>query len=65
MVKCPCKGCENRHSGCHGKCEAYAEFRVNHEAAKMQNAEDRKLGKYYIERKKRLEKKYVHHYRYD
>jgi hypothetical protein len=31
----------------------------------MQNAEDRKLGKYYIERKKRLEKKYVHHYRYD
>ena len=23
----PCKGCENRVSGCHSGCDAYAEFR--------------------------------------
>ena len=25
-LKSPCHGCEDRHAGCHGKCEAYASF---------------------------------------
>lgn len=25
---CPCKDCEDRHSGCHGKCQRFAEWRV-------------------------------------
>ena len=24
----PCLGCENRHIGCHGKCDSYKEFRA-------------------------------------
>lgn len=24
--KSPCKGCEDRHEACHGKCERYQEF---------------------------------------
>ena len=25
---CPCKGCEERHEGCHGRCEEYQEWLV-------------------------------------
>ena len=25
-MKCPCKGCENRHLKCHSKCESYIEW---------------------------------------
>ena len=25
-VKPPCKGCDNRHLGCHGECEEYKTF---------------------------------------
>lgn len=24
---CPCKGCEDRIAGCHGKCENYKEWK--------------------------------------
>lgn len=29
--KCPCKGCEVRSEGCHGKCEAYGKWKESHE----------------------------------
>lgn len=25
-MKCPCKGCTDRHGGCHATCERYSEF---------------------------------------
>lgn len=28
--KAPCKDCKKRHPGCHGECEAYAEFLRQH-----------------------------------
>ncbi len=31
-AKCPCKGCEDRREGCHGKCAEYKEWTVKHEA---------------------------------
>lgn len=39
--KAPCKDCEKRHEGCHGKCEEYQAFseergRYNLELAKLQ-----------------------------
>lgn len=27
MIKPPCKNCEKRHPGCHGKCEAYIAYK--------------------------------------
>lgn len=30
-MPCPCKGCENRHESCHGKCEAYDNFKKERE----------------------------------
>lgn len=31
-----CKDCEDRHPGCHGKCEKYAEFKQWREERKKQ-----------------------------
>ena len=30
---CPCKGCEDRHVGCHASCGKYAEYRVQFDEA--------------------------------
>ena len=30
--KSPCMGCANRHTACHGSCEAYKEWRDRHHA---------------------------------
>jgi len=29
--QCPCKDCQVRTEGCHGKCEAYGKWRTLHE----------------------------------
>ena len=29
VTKVPCKGCEERSLGCHGKCASYREYRNN------------------------------------
>lgn len=33
MIKPPCKDCERRAPGCHGKCEAYIEYKQKHDEA--------------------------------
>lgn len=25
---CPCKGCDSRYAGCHAKCQAYKDWRM-------------------------------------
>lgn len=30
-MRCPCKRCEKREAGCHGRCEEYAAFRLRNE----------------------------------
>lgn len=32
MAHANCKGCENRHVGCHSKCEIYQEYRARQDA---------------------------------
>lgn len=34
MIQAPCKGCEQRHEGCHGKCKAYKDYVAQNEAQK-------------------------------
>ena len=33
----PCKGCTNRHVGCHGTCSAYIEFDKKNKERRKQN----------------------------
>ena len=39
--KPPCKGCDERHVGCHDRCERYAEWRAK---ANKANEERRKYN---------------------
>ena len=37
-MKAPCKDCENRYVGCHGRCEKYLEFKkANDERLKQKS----------------------------
>ena len=39
-MKAPCKDCEKRHVGCHGRCEKYLEFKkANNERLKQKSLE--------------------------
>ena len=35
-MKPPCKGCEDRAVGCHGKCERYEQYKAELAAAKAE-----------------------------
>lgn len=37
-MKSPCYKCEERHIGCHGKCEKYAAFKADLEKQKQDEA---------------------------
>ena len=41
-----CKGCEERHPGCHGKCEKYQSERAEHERLKALYNSDREARIY-------------------
>lgn len=41
MLKPPCKDCEDREIGCHGKCEAYMEWAKEHEALRENDRTER------------------------
>ena len=38
MIDAPCKGCEERHVGCHSKCEKYSAFLERRSAIKLKAA---------------------------
>ncbi len=39
-MKAPCKDCEKRYVGCHGRCEKYLEFKkANNERLKQKSLE--------------------------
>ena len=43
--KCPCKECEERYAGCHGKCPEYTEWKKSHdEILKSRSAHVRELN---------------------
>lgn len=43
ISSCSCKGCKDRHIGCHGDCKKYAEFRRKTEKANKLMREQKKL----------------------
>ena len=42
-MKCPCKGCDNRKLGCHGRCKEYHAWQNDNERKKKWLAENTTL----------------------
>ena len=51
MMEFPCMGCEERHAGCHGKCERYQESKRKH---------DSRIDQYNWDRRGKMEAFYVY-----
>lgn len=61
VIKCPCKGCEERHENCHSNCESYAKYKQ--EKAEFssivfeQKKNTRRINSYYAELDRKIKKK--------
>lgn len=53
----PCKGCESREVGCHGRCEKYKAFRKQHDAIKEKMCAERNARDYFIEHQAKAKQK--------
>lgn len=60
-IQSPCKGCDERIIGCHGKCEKYKNFSIKNEIMKRRKSKDEKLRQevyiYERERYRKLDKR--------
>ncbi len=56
--KAPCKDCEKRHPGCHGECEAYAEFQKQHDEYYYEVSKAKGNEFYFIETHLKTKRKY-------
>lgn len=63
-MKCPCRGCEERAVGCHGKCERHARWLEYRKSIQAERAKDREMGDYLRERSARLNKVHKHKIRF-
>lgn len=45
-VTVPCKDCDDREAGCHGRCERYAAFRVEIETGKEEERREHEAAAY-------------------
>lgn len=48
-VKAPCKGCSERHVGCHSTCEKYQAFRKEADRLREERLVQRKISDYITE----------------
>lgn len=58
MMRSPCLNCTARESGCHGRCEQYAEYAAERHAQREERATQRNIDAAIIEgaRKRRRAK---------
>lgn len=42
-MKCPCKGCPDRHEACHDRCERYKGWKAAHDAQRIAIREEKDL----------------------
>ena len=63
--KCPCKGCDKREVGCHGKCTDFKTYQDELQIIREKVEKDRHIKTYYIDRGKRVPKKYARRNRFD
>ena len=57
MKSPPCKNCDRREVGCHGRCELYREFTERHKSEKSQKLQENNVTSYFIESARRGIKK--------
>lgn len=58
MKKAPCKGCEERHPGCHAECESYKAWaEARQELNRRMRAEGEDWRAYCAARKQNMRKK--------
>lgn len=53
-MKTPCKDCEKRHVGCHGRCEKYQEYYKANQERLKQKAHDIDADQYALENTMRI-----------
>lgn len=56
MTGSPCKGCQERVLGCHGRCESYKNFRQRLETAHMAEREAKMTSDYWWDFGTKLER---------
>ncbi len=49
-MKAPCKNCENRRVGCHGKCTTYSLYKDKVDRVRAKKIEEYRLIGYFRER---------------
>lgn len=49
MIECKCKGCEERHPGCHSDCPDYILFRKKLDEENKKKIEDRGPNMHYVD----------------
>lgn len=42
-MRCPCKACDHREIGCHGRCEGYQEWTASRHEINRKRAADQEL----------------------
>lgn len=63
--KCPCKGCNKREIGCHGKCADFKMYQDEIQEIREKADKERVVKTYYLDRGRRVPKKYAHGNRFD
>lgn len=59
MIKPPCKDCERREVGCHGRCEAFQVFEAAKQEEYARRAEQNNLNRYSNEKESALRRSVI------
>lgn len=57
LTTSPCKGCEDRYVGCHGKCDAYIAFKSIREKERTTVSKKKSVDEYQFIATQRMKKK--------
>ena len=53
MIDAPCKGCEERHVGCHSKCERYLKEKEKRNAVSEALKKEVEITNYFVQKTRR------------
>ena len=56
-----CKGCEDRHVGCHAKCDIYKDEKAEHDQFLAKKKADREIRSYFNEQNEMIQDKITKH----
>lgn len=62
-MECPCRYCEDRHTGCHASCERYAGYDAERKAISKARFEQLELDTLQVDRLLKRRKKWQMHHK--